>query len=233
MDNQKRAIVENYGTVYAKAESVPNELIRTPLQRAIQILKRHRDIYFKDEPDNKPISMIITTLAARFYDGESDVFTTLDKLIQKISDFSYYVNPTISYSENVEEVFAMINDWESYSPVIDKPIYKLNGKWYVPNPVNPAENFADRWDTGKANAFFSWLKALTQSFGVVLEQRGLPEISKKLDHMFGSKVVKNAFIKEAERTRRQIDIGVIKTSSKTGILSNKGTIRNKQHNFFG
>lgn len=39
---------------------------KTPLQRAVQILKRHRDIMFAGDED-KPVSIIITTLAAKAY----------------------------------------------------------------------------------------------------------------------------------------------------------------------
>lgn len=47
--------------------------LRTPLQMSIQILKRHRDIMFQNRKD-KPISIIITTLAALSYNGEWNVF---------------------------------------------------------------------------------------------------------------------------------------------------------------
>ena len=42
---------------------------KTTLQRIVQILKRHRDIMFSEDTDNKPISIIITTLAAKAYHG--------------------------------------------------------------------------------------------------------------------------------------------------------------------
>lgn len=43
---------------------------KTVLQRIVQILKRHRDMMFRYDTDDKPISIIITTLAARAYNGE-------------------------------------------------------------------------------------------------------------------------------------------------------------------
>lgn len=42
------------------------------LQRIVQILKRHRDIMFNGDED-KPISIIITTLASRAYRGETNL----------------------------------------------------------------------------------------------------------------------------------------------------------------
>ena len=55
----------------ARVEDVPEYQVKTPLQQGIQILKRHRDIMFVEDPDDKPISIIITTLAAHAYNNES------------------------------------------------------------------------------------------------------------------------------------------------------------------
>ncbi len=64
----KRAIYSSK-RMFALSESVdpvrPFQKEKMPLQRVVQLLKRHRDIMFSsDEYDseNKPISIIITTL---------------------------------------------------------------------------------------------------------------------------------------------------------------------------
>ncbi len=62
---------------------VPEYKVMTPLQRSIQILKRHSDIMFSDD-DNKPISIIITTLAAEHYDGQKDIVEALNAIIDGI-----------------------------------------------------------------------------------------------------------------------------------------------------
>jgi len=49
--------------VYATIEDVPAYELKTPLQRAIQLLKRHRDVMFADNPEVAPISMILTNLS--------------------------------------------------------------------------------------------------------------------------------------------------------------------------
>uniref|UniRef100_UPI003D90E177 nucleotidyltransferase domain-containing protein n=1 Tax=Gordonia sp. B7-2 TaxID=3420932 RepID=UPI003D90E177 len=57
---QERArLAKSYGSVNA----VPTNRVRTPLHRVVQILKRHRDIYFADDLDDRPPSSLITTLA--------------------------------------------------------------------------------------------------------------------------------------------------------------------------
>ncbi|MEW5905817.1 MAG: hypothetical protein AB1734_03445, partial [Elusimicrobiota bacterium] len=82
---------------------------KSPLQKCIQILKRHRDIMFKDDSDGKPISIIITTLAALAYEGETELDDTLSGVLQRMENL---VRTTVPR---------------------------------VPNPVNPVEDFADKW----------------------------------------------------------------------------------------
>ena len=50
--------------LYASVEEVPPYEWKTPLQRSIQLLKRHRDVMFQRNPAMAPISMIITNLFA-------------------------------------------------------------------------------------------------------------------------------------------------------------------------
>lgn len=93
----------------ASVKPVPIYAQKTILQRCIQLMKRHRDNMFGDD-ERKPISIIITTLAARAYNGE----------------------------QNLEE--ALINILEKMPEYINNSIPR------VPNPVNPNEDFTDRWD---------------------------------------------------------------------------------------
>lgn len=110
------------GNLYAAVEDVPAYEFKTPLQQAIQILKRHRDVMFRSSPKLAPISMIITNLAALAYEGEPDLFATLANIAEKMPQF----------------VRA------------DKP--------RVPNPANPAEDYADKWslDPTLERSFWRW-----------------------------------------------------------------------------
>lgn len=67
---QKTMLLEADGS-YKSIEDVPEWRIRTPLQRAVQILKRHRDIYFANDHENCPVSIILTTLAAKAYNNQT------------------------------------------------------------------------------------------------------------------------------------------------------------------
>jgi hypothetical protein len=76
--------------LYASVEDVPPYEWKTPLQRSIQFLKRHRDVMFYDSPEPKPISMVITNLSAHAYGGESDLWSALRTIVQNMPR---YVNP--------------------------------------------------------------------------------------------------------------------------------------------
>jgi hypothetical protein len=66
---------------------IPEWRTRTPLQRAVQVLKRHRDVPFRRAFDDRPVSIIVTTLAARAYQRQPDVATTLLQLASDMPRF--------------------------------------------------------------------------------------------------------------------------------------------------
>jgi hypothetical protein len=107
---------------YASIDDVPPYEWKTPLQRSIQILKRHRDVMFQTDPDQKPISMIITTLSAHAYGGEIELHAALTNIVDRMPQFVRETHPR------------------------------------VPNPVNPAEDFADKWaeDSALEKNFWDW-----------------------------------------------------------------------------
>lgn len=67
-------------------EEVPDYLVRTPLQRLVQILKRHRDLYFADDLDNRPPSILLTTLTAHAYRGEESISAAIRAVLDRLPD---------------------------------------------------------------------------------------------------------------------------------------------------
>jgi hypothetical protein len=65
----------------------PDWMVKTTLQRVVQLLKSHRDLYFKDALDDRPPSILITTLAAQAYEGGDDLFTAVLQAVAKMPDF--------------------------------------------------------------------------------------------------------------------------------------------------
>lgn len=143
---QRKAICESNRTAFASVQNVPDALIRTPLQRAVQVLKRHRDVRFAGHTleAEKPISVIITTLAATGYRGETDAAAALAGILERIEDFA-----------------------------TSGIILRDGDRWVIPNPVNPEENFADRWNepgSKRPEAFFKWIAWARQDLAVAEEE---------------------------------------------------------------
>lgn len=140
---------------------------KLPLQRVVQILKRHRDIMFEDDED-KPISIIITTLAARAYQKENDIADALLNVINLM--------PSL-----IEERFS--------------PHHAKMIKW-IPNPVNSQENFADRWVEApdKQENFYDWMDKLKEDFSY-LSTKPLSENYEILKSSFGTRNINEAFQK--------------------------------------
>jgi hypothetical protein len=68
----------------ARAENVddiPNWAVRSTLQRVVQVLKWHCYSAFADDIDNRPPSILITTLAAWAYRGQENLSTALLEVI--------------------------------------------------------------------------------------------------------------------------------------------------------
>jgi hypothetical protein len=61
---------------------VPSEL-KYPLQRTVQLMKRHRDSFFNGNPDAAR-SVVLTTLAATFYRGQESLSACLDDIVTSI-----------------------------------------------------------------------------------------------------------------------------------------------------
>lgn len=156
-NEQKQILFESNreAGLFENREAVPDIHVKTPLQRAIQLLKRHRDVSFclKKNEKCKPISMIITVLAARAYKNETTIYETIRNFIETVSRHAEQLSETFRANESLSS-FALIT-------------LKENGEWYIPNPTNPGENFADRWhenDHARAKAFFQWVARLRDDF---------------------------------------------------------------------
>lgn len=177
---QMRVVLEEGRKVVAMekragVEDVPDYEVRTPLQRVIQLLKRHRDVRFNGDED-KPISIIITTLAVKAYDNESDL---------------------------VDAILSIV-------PGMRDGIEMRNGVYWVPNPVNPDENFADKWEEKprKAKLFLQWLDAVEQEYEWLLTSGGFSRIQEYLPKAYGQRdagAALNKCVIGSGRSRNEFD----------------------------
>jgi hypothetical protein len=129
---------------------------KTPLQRVIQILKRHRDVMYERDPDRKPSSIIITTLAAGAYQGEVDVPTAIVRIV-----------------DHMEVRSALPR---------------------VPNPVNPQEDFTDKWRTPQGRRlrlednFVVWAQQAKKDLQTILYPTDQGQCHDLIEKKFGVKV---------------------------------------------
>ena len=172
---------------------------KTILQRIVQILKRHRDIMFKDDED-KPISIIITTLAGRAYNGESSL---------------------------LEGLYNVVGSMESH--IKRNP----NGEFVISNPVNPEENFADKWPTHpkRKENFLKWLRQVKSDVENIMNARGL-QLRENVGSAFGEEFSKKMFNSMADQHKQTAINAGIKVGT-TGVLGSVGKTLNAKNTFFG
>lgn len=117
-ESRMKEILKIEKDAYAKkkntrVEDVPTFRVCTPLQMAIQLLKRHRDICFEHDSDNSPISVIITTLAAKAYNGEENLYLAICNILNhmeeyiEIRDGIYWIANPVSEEENFADKWQM------------------------------------------------------------------------------------------------------------------------------
>jgi hypothetical protein len=68
-------------------EDVPDWQVRTPLQRTIQVLKAHRNLYFDASDPYQASSIVITATAASAYRGETSLFESVMSVATQMSAF--------------------------------------------------------------------------------------------------------------------------------------------------
>ncbi len=188
-DIRKKRIAES---INARVEDVPEYRVRTPLQRAVQILKRHRDIMFADEQDDKPVSIIITTLAAHAYNNEADLLQTMLNIVEGMPNY----------------------------------IQVVNGVSWVPNPVNPLENFADKWQEHpkREENFKLWLNQVRSDLSKALKMSDIRSIGKSLEPCLGKQVVNKALQKFPQASSSPV-VGLVHGSPR---LPNRFNVPHRQ-----
>ena len=149
---QREKVFKKYRNIFqmnATVEDVPDYYLRSPLQRTIQLLKRHRDIYFGRIPEGKkyrPKSVIITSLAARIAQQAEPqgLETLLTYVVQGLNEYAVLLEGKAPLSKRTGRPIQHIS--------------KENSEWIILNPVDPEDNYANDWTNKNAEAFFEWIK---------------------------------------------------------------------------
>jgi hypothetical protein len=179
------------GDARADIEPYPSvEGFKSILRRAVQIGKRHRDVYFDTvDPALVPISVILTTLAARSYE--------------------YCVTHFIYDTE-----LDLLCDIVRHMPdTIETHVIRGRPVWFIWNETTSGENFAEKWnsDPHRAEAFFAWHRQALSDLEMLAATEGLDQLRKTLRGVFGQAPVAKAvesLTDEVSGARRNGSIGV-------------------------
>ncbi|PKR55607.1 nucleotidyltransferase domain-containing protein [Thalassospira marina] len=98
----------------ASIEDVPTYRVRTPLQSAIMILKRHRDMMFSENSTDAPISIIISTLAAHAYNDEETNGSALIAILDRMESAIKYDGEKIIIPNPTDATENFADKWERH-----------------------------------------------------------------------------------------------------------------------
>ena len=178
------------------------------LRRIVQLAKRSRDIYFADQDRSIwPISIILTTLAARSYEW----------CVQKIV-----------FDDELDLLCAVVKEMPRFIEFsADGPVI-----WAIWNETTAGENFAEKWNAhpDRAEGFYSWHKRFSADLSRLRVAAGMDVIRKSMADSFGPAPVTSVFdamtsqVSEARQAGRLMiapGIGLVEgKSSRTGVRPN-------------
>ena len=180
----------------AQQEDLKQNKNKTKLQKAVQILKRHRDVMFEKDLDNKPISIIITTLAGQLYKGES---TILDTLLGFVDGVEAYLNA----HRKEDGSYSILNPSYAGEDFADK---------WKEHPERQA-------------AFFTWIYQLQGDFNLEnLISRDRVTMGNAVKKSFGAVSGAMIFGVRGIVEANAVKAGEVKVNTSTGNLTRTGTV---------
>jgi hypothetical protein len=194
--------------VTARVDDLPTRGAKRPLQQVVQLLKWHREVMFQKWPETKPISVIITTLAAHAYAGESNVEAALAGVLERMAGYVRNERPRVPNPINAVEDFA--------------------DKWRDPKYAHLQL---------EAN-FWKWLKAAQEHFGTLATTRDAALLEKTAISAFGCPLperMQELQVEERKRKALMEKVEQMKRGAKTSSTGSIGAvgITNRAHKFYG
>ena len=202
-DTVKLSLLEK--ALMAEKLPIDNYKNKKPLQRAVQLIKRYRDEYFKDK-DYATSSIILTTLAGHLYNGEDSIFATIDNIVSRIQ---------IQIAQN-----------------------PIKERIKVLNPVNPNEDFTDKWEREPAyySSFIAFTRHLHKEWQLLKTENGVITEARIMKGLFGEAIYDSSIklqSEEIEKARRSNTLGAEKKSGILTSVSTVGATMVKANTFFG
>ena len=195
---------------------------KAPLKRAVQLLKRARDVAYKSHDhltEDPPISVVLTTIAGHFYTGEVSVFDALGGILGKTE----YAIQQARHSDNGGRL-SVLNPAVKTDDFLEfREGVTMGGRLVVLNPTNEEEDFSERWDDDRASYedFVDWAKELNRVWSDLRTVDDIPEAKDRLSKLFGEDLTSEAIQDQAEFIRNEQGNGAVGVSATGAIASEK------------
>lgn len=184
-------------------EDVPIWEFRTTLQRVVQVLKWHCMLYFADARDSRPPSILITTLAAKAYRGETDLFTatrnalaSMNRHIEKRNGVDWVANPA-------HEGENFVDKWKEY-------------------PQRRSAYYG--WQCDLADTLDEALR---------LRGKGLQTVASRLAQSFGAEPIRKSTLKYGQQMRDYTTDGSLRLGAAGLLSPSPAGIAVPRHHFYG
>lgn len=205
MQQEKEKLKQEYAVKNKKEiVDVPEYEIKTNLQIAIQLIKRYRDIMFKENSEVKPISIILTTIMTKVYTGTENIY----ELIQNFS-----------------------NEYQNYIEIDENGEVKIENP--VDSEENFADKWKENPEKQKAFfEFMKKLKEELIENKLLLEGDKIKQ-SEVYKKCFGDNIIEKVYKKIANETLEKREKSELYMKENGNITTEKTQTQVKGHTFFG
>ena len=181
----------------ADVEALPGpSRFKGVLRRSVQLCKRHRDVHFGETPELAPISIVITTLAARSYAA---------------------CVRTRTYETDLDLLREIILGMPAQIEIRGEG---RSRRYFVWNETTNGENFAEKWnsDARLAEAFYRWQGSALADLVGLETYSGLDSVRKHLGTTLGEPLVTKAMSRLTESIGEARKAGNLAAASGVGII---------------
>jgi hypothetical protein len=212
---------------------------KAPLKRAVQLLKRARDVAYKTRDDltgEPPISIVLTTIAGHLYTGQNSVFEALSDILDKTTDAVEQARQPGNGGR-----LSVLNPAKKSEEFLEfREAASTDGRLVVLNPTNENEDFSERWDDDRESYedFVGWVKSLDRMWSNLRSVDDIPEAKERLSKLFGEDLTNEVIEEQAESIRSAQDSGDLSVGASGAVSAQESSggssgSRVRKNTFYG
>lgn len=215
-DSNSRRYVNWFNAIADRSQDVPSRVDhaeplpqaesfdeKSALKFAVQLLKRCRDIAFESNPDLAPASIVLSTLAAKVYQGSPSVFWTVAHVLDSIA--------------------ALIKLHNGQRLRVQNPanqVYEDLGERWEQNPE-------------AYEAFKDWICSFQEAWNSLKYAGGYGDISNILVSLFGEMPTRDAIREDADWVAKGRESGVLGITGSGLLTTQTPAIAIPRNTFYG